>query len=286
MVLKRCVCVLGCALLLSPAAPAKNKARDVWKRLLGSCAENDLLGGKVLYFGPSNEVGVGAILRKTSKGYGLRYRAADLHVPPSVKIVTRGRAVNCSVASTGTFQVGGGADARDAVFPLAASSAAQLARARNMSIAIKGYRWDTLVEGVFENWFRKKADPSIQEDVYSNARRKGERLIVTKALWLSGFSAVMSFDSSTAAGVRAALPAGILPASRLGFAANLKWRNNETLVIETTQPFFIGGEISEFTPSGIRGEEGVAPPGGPFTLKSVTGLDEASAILREEREDE
>jgi hypothetical protein len=139
------------------------------------------------------------------------------------------------------------------------------------------------VEGVFESWFRKNADPAIQAEIYSKARA-GDRLVVTKALWLNGFSAEVEFDSASSAGARAGIPAGAAPASKLGFAAKLRWRGNETLIIETSEPFAIAGELSRFTPAGIRGEgaEGAAPG---FALKPVAGLDEGVEIIHLDKDE-
>jgi len=239
-------------LVLPSSAVAKTKARDAWKQVLKGCAENDLLGNDVLYFGPSNNLGVGSVLQKRDKGYGLRYRPSDLKIPSDVAFLNAGTSAKCSGESKKTFSLGGGASLDNPIAPVNGEISGQLNRGKNVTMGVTSYRWDTLVEGPFENWFKKGADQSIKDELYSPASAgKNPRYVLTKALWVSGFTAVVTFDSKVGIEVKGKLPPGPAPAATLGFNASVKWEGNEKLTIESTEPFFIVGEISQFTPLGL-----------------------------------
>src|SRR5208282_778153 len=75
---------VGC---LSNLGCGPKNAKAVWNDGLKKCAQNDLLGPKILYFGPSNALGPGTIFQKYADG-GIQvshllsqYGSTDLYAP-------------------------------------------------------------------------------------------------------------------------------------------------------------------------------------------------------------
>ncbi|SRR6266852_7027138 len=274
--------LVALGLFVASPALAKTKARDAWKQVLKGCAENDLLGKDLLYFGPSNNLGVGSVLRKRQNGYGVRYRTSDLNIPSGVKFLNEGTLAKCSGYSRRTFTLGGGANLENPIAPLNGEVSALLNRGRNVTIGVTHYRWDTLVEGPFESWFKNSADASVKDDLYAPAASGHDpRYVVIKALWISGFTAEVTFDSRVGADVKGKIPPGPVEASNLGFNAMVKWEGNEKLMIESIEPFFIVGEIAEFAPAGgIRGN--VRPPLAKvsFKFEKVSNVQNDSVALK------
>ena len=271
--------LLGAALsTLAVECPANPKPRDAWKKILQECAQTDVLGKKVLYLGPSNNVGVGSIWLKRENGFGLRYRSSDLQIPRSLRYVNRGQPVRCSGETRSGFHLRGDAALGLLIASISGDAASYLSRGRSITVGVSSYRWDTLVEGVFETWFQQSADLSLRNDLLGlGTTRQDPRYIITKALWVSGFSAEIEFDSGIGAQVKASVSESAFEKAQAGTKVRFKWVRNEKLLIESKEAFVLAGELARFTPAGVRDVESVPVEQLRVKLRSEENLEDATA---------
>ena len=180
-------------------------ARAIWKDILAPCSESDLIGKDVVYFGPSNTLGVGSVWRKRADGgYALRWKLAGTgFVEPGGEFVCSGKAKK-------TTKIKPSVVLGALIAPVTGSISAEFDRARDVTVSVESARWEQIVEGPFEAKIR---EGGFEAGVINDLKESG-RYVLTRGLVVKGLKAQLTFDSSSGLDVKGKLPAGdIAPGS-------------------------------------------------------------------------
>lgn len=222
-------------------------AKSAWNDVIKRCGESSLNGREVMFFGPTNAVGPGSVWRKDDEGvFRLRY---DLSQMPRPQTFT---APFSSAQCDGTYssKVNFGLDANLSAVPVSAELQADFKKARKVSAKADSVAWVPIAEGPYENYVRglSASDP-VRQDLET-----GNRLVMTRALQVSGFTTSLSFSAENAATLKAKYPNGPLPAGLvgdLGGGLNASWSADNTLTITNAGTFYIAGEFQRFSTAGL-----------------------------------
>lgn len=224
--------------------------------VLKKCLTSDSLGNQLIYLGPSNQVGPGAIYRKRSDGkWALRRRLKDA-LPSDVlaKVVLTGSEATCS----GRFSV-----SRDFVGEFAGLLRHQLRAAENVVVSIDSCAIDQIIEGPFEDEIVERLPanffgtitgmPPIQEGeerkkfaataAYVTELLDNNNVILRSAVRVRGLSAEIQFSRETAGELRPSASPEQVPTVRPGVKAS--WADKSTLVLKSTTEVYLFGERAQ-----------------------------------------
>ena len=240
-------------------------ARAIWKDILAPCSESDLIGKDVVYFGPSNTLGVGSVWRKRADGgYALRWKLAGTgFVEPGGEFVCSGKAKK-------TTKIKPSVVLGALIAPVTGSISAEFDRARDVTVSVESARWEQIVEGPFEAKIR---EGGFEAGVINDLKESG-RYVLTRGLVVKGLKAQLTFDSSSGLDVKGKLPAGdIAPGSEnnpFEFGIEANWTGNTTLSLVAKTDVYIAGQLSEFRAGGLAGPgDLIGPPERGVGEKSV-----------------
>ena len=178
--------------------------------MVKKCVASDLNGETILYFGPSNKVGPGTVWRAGSDG-GYRLRWSLQEMPGNEVFMNPGNQSSCEGSSTTKFGFKAALGLTSQITPASGSLANDFQKAKSINVKAASVAWNTIKEGPFENYIKAlPATAGIREDL-----GKGNRLVLYRALRVSGYSAVMEFNTSDVAELKAKYP-GPLPKSVTG----------------------------------------------------------------------
>jgi hypothetical protein len=256
------LCLIFFCVLLLLSCDGKSGARFVWKKLLMSCAQNDLLGKDVLYFGLSGGIEPGSYFRKNIKGsFGIGYTFDAFGFDEQLKSSLINKGVESSCGGTGTFQskFSPSLSLGNLIPVLNAAAKADFVKGRKVVMSVKGWRWDNLIVSAFEAEIRRGA---VNRDVLRDLQNT--RYVVVRGLYVLGLKAEVEFADSVSGEMEAKYKSG----TEVGVGLKANWASDKKLEIVSDKGFYIAGEIWEMTTSGFAGP-------GPIVIKKITNLDEA-----------
>jgi hypothetical protein len=217
---------------------------------VAGCDADDFATGHVVFFGLTNNLGPGTIMKRyAGKGVGpevlVDSLVADQASPsPSVSsstVVHHGRDWACSLGDS----VARVFDANRAVgiLPASDSDNAKLALASRITVTVDAVRWDDLLEGPYRAVVDHLSDAGLKTDLLA-----GRYLIVSRALAAKGIKVTALYDRSTGAGVKAALGDGqrSLVHGKVTAVVNLAWEGTTKLVITAPSEVYIAGQFRKF----------------------------------------
>jgi hypothetical protein len=249
--LKRTVsglCVIFVSALL--VGCASGTTQDAWTDVVKKCADNQLLGKDVLYFGVSGGYGPGTIFRvKDPKGYGLRVDGEETGVPKANRL-HEGSVATCAGTAKHTSSVSPSLDVTTLVPGLTASASADIQRGRDIDVSATKIRWDDLKAKSFED--------NLSQDM-KNEAKSANRVIVTRALWIIGMKAVVNFSSETAASLKVKYDPAVAAGFSLGAGLTGKW-TDETKIEVSAEPTYLAGELGTWGDGGIAAGEAILKP--------------------------
>ncbi len=77
--LKKTILLLSFITLLSVSFVKGQDVGKAWKSVFKNCSSADIMGDNILFFGPSNKIGLGSVWRKNSSGgYNPRLELSSL----------------------------------------------------------------------------------------------------------------------------------------------------------------------------------------------------------------
>lgn len=241
------VTLAGCAAGLT----SRSRTPDV-----SGCEADDFATGHVVFFGLTNNLGPGTIMKRyAGKGVGPEVLVDRLvadqtftSTSPS-SVVHHGRDWACSLGDS----VARVFDANRAVgiLPTSDSDNAKLALASRITVTVDAVRWDDLLEGPFRAVVDHLNDAGLKTDLLA-----GRYLIVSRALAARGIKVTALYDRSIGAGVKAALGDGRrnLVQGRVTAAVNLAWDGTTKLVITAPTEVYIAGQFRKFGSGGSPGD--------------------------------
>lgn len=243
---KRALVFAGMALSLSSCHHDRD-VKAAWNDVIKRCATSTLNGPNILFFGPTNAVGPGSVWRRDNEGvYRLRYDLSQMPDPKTFTAPYSEAQCDGTYSSKVTFGLEGNLDA----VPVSAEAKADFARARTVSAKAESVAWVPIAEGPYENYVRAlPANSGLRTEIES-----GNRLIMTRAFKVSGFTTSLTFSDQVAAELRAKYPSGPLPAGLVGGlegGLNAAWSSANTLTLSNAGSFYIAGEFQAYAPTGL-----------------------------------
>jgi hypothetical protein len=239
----------GVLLLLALIAPACSyTAREAWDDVLKKCADTDIIGDDVLYFGPSNAIGLGSIWREsTDGGYTLRWLLSDAVTDPNEmnKLVIKGVNASCEGVSSTTWKADAGVLLNTDASPINADLKATLQKAKTVTVKVNGWAIDQIKEGELETVINSLPPTSG----YKNDVAQQGRLIVLKVVRVDGMTSEFEFSTEVGAAAAAKLSAATVKIGDLGLNLNVAWTSKTTLKLSTADTFFIVGEFGRLMTS-------------------------------------
>jgi hypothetical protein len=234
-------------------------AKDAWVEVIKKCATTQTIDeDKLLYFGPSNTIGPGSLWRKDTQGKGYGLRMANEDLSENKKIVHKDTPALCKGQSVTETKLGPKLSFTSELSPVSAEVKADFEKAKSISAKAAEIRWYTVQEKPFEDYIRElPVSNPLKEDI-----NQENRLVMRRALMVSGYSAEIKFDASIAAELEGKY-SGTLPAELvgdLGAGISASWRDGTTLVLESKAPFFVVGELHPWLSGHLRrGKPGIVP---------------------------
>lgn len=251
-------------------------SKTAWTAVAKDCAVSDLNSSKMLFFGPSNVLGPGSIWREASPsdGGGYRVRWDSTALPPEPKWSKGGGEFSCQGSKRTSFSGGATASFASDLAPLSADIKADFSKAKNIEVKASMMKWDLLLEGPFEQTVvGLPAGSPVKQDL-----AKPGRLVLYRALKVSGFEAKLTFDNSTSGELKAKYTGGALKSvnGALGVGMNLKWTSANELELSAPSDFYIAGELVRFDAGGGFAAAGKSPFSLPIdvAVDSKLGVDD------------
>jgi hypothetical protein len=232
-----CLTVIAFVSLQLPAF-AQSNVRDAWNQVFADCGKSDLFGSRMLYFGPSNNVGPGSVWRRESDGsLRLRFELADA-IPDNgkrAKLIRVNDAAKCDRNKKRSWNISLGLPFVNRLVDAALS--AEFGRAQKATVSIKGYAVDLLKEVPFKIALQDKSIPAEYRDDLS----KDDRIIFENSIRISGLQVELEFEPKVGAEVRGKYKGQQFNTGDEGAKLSVKWSGDSKVTLETEQDVYIGG---------------------------------------------
>jgi hypothetical protein len=242
--------VLLTASVISVGAGCKSQpqARDTWSTVIKNCVGSDVLGSKFSYFGPSNNVGPGAVWRERGDGGLALVWPVDIIAPKfPTGVVHRNPPMTCSGVAGSTFDGKVGASLiTSAVKGISVDAQAALNNAKSINVSVDSVTIEQIAEGPYQAYIDANPNSAYVKDASKKAN-----LVSSVAYKVSGFKASLTYSSGGAASAEAAFKPGGASSSiaSIGANFNVKSTSNDTLEITSKDPFYIGAILGHYDAS-------------------------------------
>ncbi|WNF47371.1 hypothetical protein RHP75_02705 [Pseudomonas sp. SG20056] len=248
MKVKKSIVTVAMLSLLAVVVGCKHNAKNAWADVAKNCAYSDLNGKKILFFGVSNSIGPGSVWREATDGGGYRLRLDSSKIPGSSNWVKNGSEFDCQGSSSTKLSGGAVVDFASSVAPLSADLKTEFSKAKSVEVKVSKLNTVLIEEVGFEQAVKALPPASPEKDEMS----KPGRLVMYRAILVSGFEAKLSFDTDVGAELSAKLKDGALQSinGELGAGVNVRWISNKELVLSSPNSFYIAGELAKFDTGG------------------------------------
>jgi hypothetical protein len=240
-----CTSLLGC----------REDAKSSWDAVIKKCSDNQLNGNTVLYFGPSNNVGPGSIWRPGADGgFRLRYSLDDM--PDPKQFIEKGNPSTCDGSSATNFGLKASIGLTTSITPGSIELANDFQKAKNIQVKTTAISWDIVKEGPYESYIKNLSPAdSVRDDL-----GKAGRLVLYRALRVSGFSATLEFTDSDTLGLKGKYSGTLSKqiTGDVGAELSASWTSDNKLVLTSTGDFYIAGELVPFKAGGFSAGGGTA----------------------------
>lgn len=221
-----------------------NTARDMSDKFIKACAGDEIQSNAVLYFGPSNQLGPGSIWSRLGPngGYQPQWRTEDLNLNYG-KVVQVGKGFPCHSSTNSTLTASGGVSALSPAANVSAEVKGDFARAKSMTLSATEAAWDTIVAGPYLVQLNGISDVGIKSDVFGK-----NRLVVRRALRLSGYKALLDFGINFTPELKAkydGVTLGSKAIGEVGAQFTAKWTNDQKLELSAADNVYVAGEFAQ-----------------------------------------
>lgn len=214
--------------------------RKAYKKIIKPCTKNDLLG-KMLFFGPANNLGPGDVLIKQSGGgFGLSFRLTTLIAEEAARaeIISASNPGKCEGTAKLSKKLSGKVSAKDYVNE--ADAEVTLSTAEKITTEISEFSWVTLEQATFE----RKINSLEDDNGLLTSILKKDTYVITRALKVQGLHVTYSFAQAVDASAKAKL-------SELGTSLSGNWKDDRTFKLEVKDEFYIAGELRPYLEDGL-----------------------------------
>jgi hypothetical protein len=223
------------------------------------CDADDFARGRVVFFGITNNLGPGTIMKEyAGNGVGPEVLLGNLVGAETDSLVHHGVDWTCALGDSVARAFN--ANSAVGILPASASDNAELARASDIVVTVDSIRWDDLLAGPYRSVVDHLSDASLRANLLG-----GRYLVVSRALAAKGIKITAQFDRSIGAGARVALGDGprTLRQGKVTAIVNLAWEGTTKLVITAPSDVYIAGQFRKFgsgsSPSGDGTVEATDP---------------------------
>ena len=242
-------------------------ARAIWKDVIKKCAQNDLLGSKLLFTGPSNAVGPAAVYKRGGGGYRLVWEGTDGFDGPTLQtIIKENNSVSCGgrTHSESNFDVG--LLLGSLLSPITGGLGIDLKKARTITLAPRAWQWDEVKTGPYEREIVKPYSAS-----YRASTSQANHYVVLRALRVNGLAATLEFDKRDAAELKTKYPNALkLNEDPASLEFSVAWTGDSKLDINTNSEFYLVADLGRYTQTGAAGN--------PAKLASVNVPDQQPVV--------
>ncbi len=224
----------GCSAGLSTASKTTGE--------IGDCEADDLATGRVVFFGLSDNLGPGTIMKRyAGKGVGPEYLVGSIIAGPTSTVVHHGVDWACALGDSvaRAFK----ANSAVGILPVDAALNEKLARASHIGVTVDSVRWDDLLTGPYLAAIDHLDDPSLKGDL-----RRAGYLVESRALVAKGIRITALFERSLGASLKLALGEGLktLKQGKVSAVVNLTWEGTTELTITAPSEAYIAGRLMNF----------------------------------------
>ena len=206
---------------------------------INDCAADDFATGQIVFFGLSDNLGPGTIMKRYGgKGVGPEYAVDSIVADPMATVIHHGVDWACALGDSvaRAFRANGAVG----ILPVDALLNAKLARASHIGVTVDAVRWDDLLAAPYRAAIDQLSDPSLKAQLL-----RGDYLVESRALVAKGLRVTASFERSVGASIKAALGEGrkTLRQGRVTAVVDLSWENTTTLTITAPAEVYIAGRL-------------------------------------------
>jgi hypothetical protein len=233
--------VVACIFALAlGSCSASQSAASRGAATIGDCEADDSATGQIVFFGLSDNLGPGTIMKRyTGKGIGPEYLVGSVVADPTSEVVHHGVDWACALGDS----VGQAFNANSAVgiLPVDTTLNAKLARAAHIGVTVESLRWDDLLAAPYREAVDQLSDPILKADLL-----RGSYLVESRALVAKGIRVTALFESSVGASVKAALGEGrkALKQGMVTAVVDLAWHGTTALTITAPAEVYIAGRLT------------------------------------------
>jgi hypothetical protein len=238
------------------------------------CDADDFATGNVVFFGLTNDLGPGTIMKRSAgKGVGPEILVGSLVADGATASTVVHRGVDWTCALGDSVARAFNANRAVGILPASEGDNAKLGLASEIDVSVDSVRWDDLLAGPYRTLVDQSSDAGLKTDLLG-----GRYLIVSRALVARGIKITARFDRVTGASAKAALGEGTrtFAQGKVTAIVNLAWEGTTKLVITAPTEVYIAGQFRRFvsgrSPSGASVDEMVeaTDPRGQMLVR--TGL--------------
>jgi hypothetical protein len=230
-----------CSLVLLAGCKKEEDVSAAWVSVLRQCVASDQLANKILYLGPSNSLGPGTLWRREpTGGMFLRYALSDAIANRARRdrLILPGVDATCSGTKAASWSLQPSVLLELKLAPLNAQVSADLNKAKSVTASVAGWSLDQIREGPFEEWLSSNLTSPYAVDA-----RRDSRVVEVRAIRVVGFTAALHFTTSDATSLKVKYSGSNLLTADLGVGLAATWKDETTLELTSTNPFYIGGEV-------------------------------------------
>jgi hypothetical protein len=233
------------------------------------CEADDFATGHVVFFGLTNNLGPGTIMKRyAGKGVGPEALVGSLVSDQAIAATVIHRGVDWTCALGDSVARAFNANRAVGILPTSEGDNAKLGLASEIGVTVESVRWDDLLAGPYRALVEQSSDAGLKTDLLG-----GRYLIVSRALAARGIKITARFDKATGASAKAALGEGTRTFAQGKVTANVKlsWEGTTKLVMTAPDEVYIAGQFRKFvsgrSPSGDEMVE-ATDPGGQMLVRA------------------
>ena len=211
---------------------------------IGDCAADDFATGQVVFFGLSDNLGPGTIMKRyAGTGIGPEYLIDSVIDAPPSTVVHHGVDWACALGDsvTRTFKDNSAAG----ILPIDTTLNALLARASHLAVTVDSVRWDDLLAAPYRSALDQLSDRTLRTNLL-----RGSYLVESRALVAKGIKVTALFERSLGTSIKAALGEGrkTLKQGKVTAVVDLAWEDlvwngTTSLTITTPSEVYIAGRL-------------------------------------------
>jgi len=241
------VLVISCVfIILFLASGCKDDARHIWKSVIKKCANNDLLGPNIFYFGPSNNLGPGTIFQKFTKGGIQVSHLISEYVSDPESFVNEGQIFSCEGMSSSSHSINADLSLAS-LLSISGKLGLELKKAKKINVKTDSVQWIDIITGPFK---KKILDLSDDHAVKNDLLESGH-LVLSRALRVRGMYAELDFSSEIGGKIQADFPEISISEGPANVGIGGQWVGKTKLILKASSDFYIAGELRNFLATGL-----------------------------------